>query len=369
MGTQNLYRKELADLKKYVPGKPVEEVKKEYGLDEIIKLASNENPLGPSPKAIEAIREEAANIHIYPDGNAASLKNELSKKYNLKPENFLLGNGGEEVIKLIAQALINEGDEAIMASPSFALYEICVNHMGGKSIKIPLKDNFEHDFEAFVEAITPKTKIIFVCNPNNPTGNIMPKERIDWLLANIPDHIVLMLDEAYYEYAIKNPDYPESLDVLAKRPNTIILRTLSKVAGLAGIRVGYAISNEEMVGEMTKVKGVFNVNRLAQVAAIAALNDPAHIDKTVDLNYESLQKIIDFCDARDLGYVPSNANFIFMNVKADSKVVFEKLLRRGLIMRPGFLWGYETWARISSGSIEETEKFLLGLGEVLDEIK
>lgn len=369
MGTQNLYRKELADLKKYVPGKPIEEVKKEYGLEEIIKLASNENPLGPSPKAIEAIRNEAANIHIYPDGNAADLRTELCKTYNLKPGNFLLGNGGEEIIKMIAQALINEGDEAIMAAPSFSLYEICVNHMGGKSIKIPLKDNFEHDFEAFVEAITPKTKIIFVCNPNNPTGNIMTKERIDWLVANIPDHVVLMLDEAYYEYAIRNDQYPQSLEILEKRPNTIILRTLSKVAGLAGIRVGYAISNEEMVGEMTKVKGVFNVNRLAQVAAIAALNDPDHIEKTVNLNYESLQKIIDFCDARDLDFVPSNANFIFMNFKVDSKVAFEKLLQRGLIMRPGFLWGYETWARISSGSMEETEKFLAGLGEVLDEMK
>ncbi len=184
---------------------------------------------------------------------------------------------------MIAQSLINEGDEAIMASPSFSLYEICVNHMGGKSIKIPLKDNFEHDFEGFVDAITPKTKIIFVCNPNNPTGNIMPKERIDWLLANVPDHVVVMLDEAYYEYAIRNADYPESLDILEKRPNTIILRTLSKVAGLAGIRVGYAISNAEMVGEMTKVKGVFNVNRLAQVAAIAALNDDDHIVKQLTL--------------------------------------------------------------------------------------
>lgn len=369
MGTQNLYRKELADLKKYVPGKPVEDVKKEYGLEEIIKLASNENPLGPSPKAIEAIRQEAANIHIYPDGNATDLKNELSKYYNLKPENFLLGNGGEEVIKLIVQSLINEGDETIMATPSFALYEINVNLMGGKSIKIPLKENFEHDFEAFVEAITPKTKIIFVCTPNNPTGNIMPKDRIDWLIANIPDHVVLMLDEAYYEYAVKNPDYPESLDILSARPNTIILRTLSKVAGLAGIRVGYAISNPELVGEMTKVKGVFNVNRLAQVAAIAALKDGEHIEKTVALNYESLKKITDFCDSRNLSYVPSNANFIFMNAGADSKIVNEKLLQRGLIMRPGFLWGFDTWIRVSSGSMEETNKFLAGLKEVLDEMK
>jgi len=362
----DIYRKELANLKVYVPGKPVEEVMKEYGLTEITKLASNENPLGPSPKAIEAIQKEASGIHIYPDGVAADLTGKLAEHWSVKPEQIMMGNGGEQVLFLIAQTFINEGDEAIMANPSFALYDITVTLMGGKPVVLPLTKDFKHDFKGFVNAVTDKTKLVYVCNPNNPTGNIMTKEEVNYLADNLPEHVVLVLDEAYFEYAVKNPDYIDGLEILNRRPNTVILRTFSKVAGLAGLRVGYAISTPEIITEMKKIKGVFNSNRIAQKAAIASLDDQAHIDKTVDLNYQSLGRMKEFFVERGLTYVEPNTNFVFVNIGRDSRVVFEELMKRGVVIRPGFLWGFDDYLRVSTGTMEQTEKFITALGEILD---
>lgn len=364
MSEKNLFRKEVLTLKRYVPGKPIEEVKKELGLEDIVKLASNENPLGPSKKAVAAIKKEAENIHIYPDSTAVSVREKLAEKYNLTPNQIVLGNGGEEILKFIAATFVNEGDEAIMAVPSFGLYATSVAHMGGKPVQIPLK-NYKHDFEAFIQNVTDKTKLIYVCNPNNPTGNIMTADDVDYLLSNISEDIVVVLDEAYYEYAIKNPEYPVSLDILKKRPNTIILRTFSKVAGLAGVRTGYALTSEAIVNEMTKVKGVFNANRLAQVAAIAALEDQEHIDQTVALNYESMGKMVECFEEKGLEYIKSNSNFIFVNVDSDSRVIFQKLLEQGVIVRPGFLWSWDEWIRVSTGTMEQTERFIEALDLVL----
>ncbi|WP_432667252.1 histidinol-phosphate transaminase [Wukongibacter baidiensis] len=360
----NLFRNEVLTLKRYVPGKPIEEVKKELGLEDIVKLASNENPLGPSKKAVEAIKNEAGNIHIYPDSGAVSLREKLAKKYDLDPDQIVVGNGGEEILKFIAQTFINEGDEAIMAVPSFGLYATSVSHMGGVPILVPLK-NYKHDFETFIEKINDKTKLIFVCNPNNPTGNIMTAEEVNYLFENISEEIVVVLDEAYYEYAIKNPQYPESLKILKERPNTIILRTFSKVAGLAGVRTGYALTSKKITNEMTKVKGVFNANRLAQVAAIAALDDEEHIEGTVELNYESMEMMEKYFEDNNLEYIKSNSNFIFVDVNMDSKVVFQKLLEQGVIVRPGYLWSWDNWLRVSTGTIEQTEKFIQKLDLVL----
>lgn len=364
MKDKNLFRKEVLTLNRYVPGKPIEEVKKELGLEDIIKLASNENPLGPSKKAVEAIRKEAANINIYPDSGATTLREKLAERYDLSPEQIVMGNGGEEIIKFIAQTFINAGDEAIMANPSFGLYGTSVSHMGGIPIKIPLK-NYKHDFETFIQKVNDKTKLIFVCNPNNPTGNIMTSEEIDYLFKNIPENVVVVLDEAYYEYAIKNPEYPESLEILKNRPNTIILRTFSKVAGLAGVRTGYCLTSKEIANEMTKVKGVFNANRLAQVAAIAALEDKEHIEKTVELNYQSMGMMEEYFEKNSLEYIKSNSNFVFVNVNMDSKVVFQKLLEKGVIIRPGYLWKWDNWIRVSTGAIEQTERFIQELDLLL----
>ncbi len=363
MNISKLLRKEVSNLKGYVPGKPIEEVKKELGIDNIIKLASNENPLGPSKKAVEAIKKEAENINIYPDAGANLLREKLAKKYNIDSAQIVMGNGGEEILKMIPHTFINPGDEAIMADPTFGLYATGVTHMGGKLVRIPLK-NYKHDFEAFIENINDNTKLIFVCNPNNPVGNIMTKEEIDYLLKNVPEDVIVVFDEAYYEYAIKNPEYPDSLEILKTRPNTIILRTFSKVAGLAGVRTGYALTSKEIAKEMSKVKGVFNASRLAQTAAIAALEDQEHIEKTVELNYQSFEVMYKYFEEKNFEYIKSNSNFVFVNVGMDSRIVFQKLLEKGIIIRPGYLWNYDSWLRVSTGTIEQTEKFI----EILDEV-
>ena len=361
-----LYKKELKNLKAYVPGKPIEAVKEEYGLDRIIKLASNENPIGPSPKAIKAIKDEADKVNIYPDTNATKLKNILSEKFGVKKNQIILGNGGEEIIKLLGMTIFNEGDEAIMAEPSFLLYEIAAAHMGAKPIKIPLKDNFEYDIDAFIDNINENTKLIYICNPNNPTGNIISKDKIDYLVKNIPDDVFLLLDEAYYEFAIENDEYPNGLEILKNRKNTIVLRTLSKVAGIAGVRIGYAFANEELVKEISKASGVFNVNRIAQAAACAALKDEKHIEKTVKLNYKSLNMITDYLDSKNKTYAKPNANFIFADIGLDSKMVFEKLQEKGIIIRPGYLWDKDTCIRISSGTVEQTQAFIDALDEIYE---
>ncbi len=362
----SLFRKELETLKKYVPGKPIEDVKREYGLTDIVKLASNENPLGPSVKAQAAIIEAASQVHIYPDGAAIELREKLAQFYGISPDMIMFGNGGEEIIKMLAYAMIAKDDEVIFAWPSFSLYDIATGIMGGKSIAIDTIGNFKHDFKAFIAAVSDKTKMVFVCNPNNPTGNIMTKDELDYLVANLPDDILLVLDEAYFEFARVNPDYPNGLDYLAKRPNTVIIRTFSKVAGLAGLRVGYMISSPQIISEMSKVKNVFNSNRLAQIAGVAALADQEHINKTVELNYQSLALMTKFFDEKGLSYAPANSNFIWVDVARDSRIVNEELLKRGVIIRPGFLWGQDNYIRVSSGTIEQTKRFIAALSEVLE---
>lgn len=361
---KKLFRKELAKLIPYVPGKPIEEVKKELGIEEIEKLASNENPLGPSPKAIEEIKKEIEKINIYPDVSAMTLRQEIAKKYGLSFENVVVGNGGEQVLQMIAQTFINEGDEAIMADPTFEMYGTSVLHMGGTPIRLPLKD-YKHDFEGFINKITDRTKLMYVCNPNNPTGNIMTKEEIDYLVNNTPEYVVIIFDEAYYHYAKVNKDYPETLNILKKRPNTIILRTFSKVTGIAGIRVGFALTSKEIAKEMGKVKGVFSVNKLAQAAAIGALNDTEHIQKTVELNYKSISMMEEYFNKMNLEYIKSNSNFVFFNINMDSRIVFQKLMEEGIIIRPGYLWSWDSWIRVSTGTIKQTEKFLTKLHSLL----
>lgn len=364
--TKNLFRNELSKIIPYVPGKPIEEVKKELGIEEVEKLASNENPLGPSPKAIEAIKKEVENIHIYPDATAMTLRKAIAEKHGLNYANVVVGNGGEQVLQMIAQTFINEGDEAIMATTTFGMYGSSVSHMGGVPVKLPLKD-YKHDLEGFINKINEKTKLIYVCNPNNPTGNIMTKDEIDFLVKNVPEDIVIIFDEAYYDYAKVNQDYPETLNILKERPNTIILRTFSKVAGIAGVRVGFALASEEIVTEMGKVKGVFNVNKLAQAGALGALADKEHIEKTVELNYKSMGMMKEYFEERGLEYIKSNANFIFVNINMDSRIVFQKLMESGIIIRPGYLWKWDNWIRVSTGSMEQTEKFLVKLHRVLNQ--
>ncbi len=362
----SVFRTELEQVKEYVPGKPISEVKAEYGLTDVVKLASNENPLGTSLKAMAKMREALEGINIYPDGAQAASKKAIADYWGIGTDMILFGNGGEECIKLLGQATLNKDDEVIMNWPSFSLYDISANIMGAKVIKSKLNAEFEPDVEDILNSVTNKTKMIIICSPNNPTGNIMPKAELNRLIQNISDDVILVLDEAYYEFARVNPDYEDALDILKHRPNTVIVRTFSKVCGLAGVRAGYIISSPEFISTLSKVRSVFNTNLIAQAAVIGAVEDDDFISRTVELNYRSLKMMEECFDELGLNYVKSNANFIWVNTGRSSRVVNEELLKRGVIIRPGFLWGYDDYIRVSTGTIEQTERFVSTFKEIMN---
>lgn len=364
---KKIFRKELEKLNVYVPGKPIEDVMREYGLTSVVKLASNENPLGPSPKAIAAVQAEAARINIYPDPAVRTLREKLSERFDVDYDQIMVGNGGESLIQLVAQSIIEPGDEVITADPSFSLYEISVSHMGGVVHVVPLlEDSFQYDLETMLSLVNEKTKIVFICNPNNPTGTILGKAALDEFADKLPEDVVLFVDEAYYEFASAvSDDYPNGLEILKRRPNTIVLRTFAKVAGIAGTRVGYIFSNPELIAEVGKSTGVFSVNRLAQVAALAALEDNDHIQNSVALNKASLQAFKDFFDTKGLRYVEPGGNFIWVDVGVDTRELYVALQKEGVIVRPGFLWGWDSWLRISSGNMQDTEICIEALDKLL----
>ncbi|HHT21558.1 MAG TPA: histidinol-phosphate transaminase [Tissierellia bacterium] len=364
---KTIFRKELEKLNAYVPGKPIEDVMREYGLTSVVKLASNENPLGPSPKAVAAVQAEAAKINIYPDPAVRTLREKLAEKYGVSFDQVMVGNGGESLIQLVAQSIISPGDEVITADPSFSLYEISVSHMGGTVHVVPLlKDSFQYDLESMLSLVNDKTKIVYICNPNNPTGTILGKAALNEFADKLPEEVVLFLDEAYYEFASAvSEDYPNGLEILARRPNTIVLRTFAKVAGIAGTRVGYIFSTPEMIAEIGKSTGVFSVNRLAQVAALAALDDTDHIENSVALNKASLQAFKDYFDTKGLRYIEPGGNFIWVDVNVDTRELYVALQKEGVIVRPGFLWGWDSWLRISSGNMQDTEICIEALDKLL----
>lgn len=362
-----LFRKELASLNAYVPGKPIEDVMREFGLSRVVKLASNENPLGPSPKAIEAVREEAQKINIYPDPAVRVLREKIAAKHGVDFDQIMVGNGGESLLQLIAQSLIEPGDEAVVANPSFSLYEISVAHMGGVVRSVPLFPDMQYDLEGMLAAVNEKTKLMYICNPNNPTGTIIVREALEAFVERLPEDVILILDEAYFEFAqAANEAYPDGLDILKRREHTIVLRTFSKVCGIAGVRVGYIFSNPTMIREISKSCGVFTVNRLAQAAANASIEDVEHIQKSVALNKASMQQFKDFFDEKGLRYVEPGGNFIWVDVQTDTKKLYVDLQKEGVIVRPGFLWGWPTWLRISSGNMQDTEVCIEALDKLLE---
>lgn len=363
--SKDIFRKELAMFQPYVPGKPIEEVKREYGLDRIEKLASNENQLGPSPMAVEAIIKAVQEINFYPEATAYELKRELAADLGVKEENLVIGNGGEELLQVIAQTFINEGDEIIVAAPSFGIYNTTVGLMGGIIHSVPFKNN-QYDLEGMLEKVSDKTKLIYVCSPNNPTGNIVTRKELDRLLAGLPEDVTIVMDEAYYEFAVSNPEYPDCITLLKKRSNMVILRTFSKVSGIAGVRIGYVITSERIAAEMNKIKLTFDVNRLAQEAARGALRDREYTKKTVTLTKESIDMMEAYFDRKGLNYIKSYANFVFVDVKLHSKTAFEELMKRGVIIRPGYFWGWDNWIRVSTGTLEQTQFFLDKLEEVMN---
>lgn len=354
------FRPEIKDLVPYKPGKPIEDVKREYGLTEVIKLASNENPLGCSPKVTEAIIKSLEEINLYPDGNATDLKVAIAKKFGLSSGQVLPSSGSDEMVDIISKTFINPGDEVILADVTFPRYLSTAIMMGATPVVVPLKD-FTYDVEGIQKSITDKTKLIWLCNPNNPTGTMFTEKTLLDFLDAVPKNIVVIYDEAYREYVTRE-DYPhDSTTLLAKYPNVIIMRTFSKAYGLAALRVGYTLASEEIINNLNKVRGPFNVNTAAQVAAIAALEDDVFLQESFDVNKEGKEYLYKVFEEMGLWYAPSETNHIFMDVKKDCQEIFTALQKRGMIIRPMF----GTFIRVSIGTMEQNQRFVELLKEVL----
>jgi len=352
---------QLANLPAYHPGRPLKEVARELDLplDGLIKLASNENPLGPSPKAIEAMREAAGQVHLYPDGNAYYLRNELAEKLGVEPNQLIFGNGSNEIIEFVAHALLGPRTNIVVSQYCFAIYPIVAHLTGADCLTVPAKD-FGHDLPAMRAAINDQTRIVFVANPNNPTGTLAPAEAVYELVKNIPDDVLLVMDEAYFEFL----DAPVDLiPQLANKPNLLQMRTFSKIYGLAGLRVGYGIGHPEFIAALEKVRQPFNLNALAQSAARTALADERHVAKTRENNALGLDFLTSEFESMGLETIPSCANFILVKV-GDGQGVFEGLQKLGVITRP--MGGYQLpeWIRVTVGTPEENERCVVALREL-----
>ena len=353
---------QLRDLAVYEPGKPIEETARELGVqpEEIIKLASNENPFGPSPKALAAMRDAIESAQLYPDGGGFLLRNAIASKLECARENVILGNGSNEIIEFVGHAFLKPGDEIITFAHAFIAYKLVATLFGARTIEVATP-NFRPDPDAILEAITPKTKIVFIANPNNPTGVLLSSDQIDRLLSEIPDKIVTVLDEAYFEF-LDHP--PDTLRHVREGRSVIVLRTFSKIHGLAGLRVGYGIARREIIDILQKTRQPFNVNGLAQAAALAALEDIDYLAETkhvTDIGRRFLEKEF---GAMKLPFVPSRANFVFVHV-GDGPGVFKKMLALKVIVRPLVNYGLPEWLRITVGTTEQNEKCITALKEVL----
>lgn len=362
---KDLGRDTVLTIKPYVPGKPIEEVESQLGITGVIKLASNENPLGASPLAIEALRGVLDSVHHYPDSNCYYLKQELAAQLGCRNENLIIGNGSDELLKLIAETFLNPGDEVIYAQPSFSEYEFVSRIMDANTIAVPLKPDFSHDLEAMAQRIGPRTKLIFICNPNNPTGTIVKQQELVSFMEKVPPSTLVVIDEAYQEY-VTDPSFPQTLDYLGdSKKKAIILRTFSKIHGLAGLRIGYGISSPEIISLVHLVREPFNVNLPAQEAARASIRDQAHLQRSKEMVLTGRDYLYRVFDQLGLKYIPTQANFIFLDIEQDSREVFNALLKEGVIVRTGDIFGYPSFIRVTIGTPEENKRFVVCLCKVL----
>jgi len=351
---RSLAKPHVAQIQPYQPGKPIEELERELGISGAIKLASNENPVGPSPKALAAAHDALCESNRYPDAGCFALRRRLATHLGVDPDELLIGAGADEILGLIGQTFLGPGDEAVFAWPSFAMYPIVVMTAGATAEPVPLTPGLVHDLDALAAAVTPRTRVVFLCNPNNPTGTAVGAADFDRFVEHLPADVILAVDEAYYEYA-RRPDFPRSLEWIRRRPGTIVLRTFSKIYGLAGLRVGYGIADAETIGFLHRPRHPFNVSRVAQAAALAALEDTAHVTESRRINDVGLDYL-----TRELGVLgievwPSEANFVLADAGAGAH---EALLREGVIVRPMAGFGLPEHVRITVGLPEENERLI-----------
>jgi histidinol-phosphate aminotransferase len=353
-------RANIHALKAYEPGKPIEEIEREHGIRGAVKLASNESPLGPSEAVIEALHAALPELHRYPDGACYKLRAELAARLAVAPKALVFGTGSDEILELLAKVFLDAGDDVVFAWPSFTMYPLIAQGMGARSVQIPLDAGYQVDVERLADAVTPRTKLVFVANPNNPTGVSLGAAEIERLLARVPDDVVVVLDEAYCEY-VRRADYPRSLEYLASHANLVIMRTFSKIHGLAGLRIGYAIASPELCGFLERARHPFNVNSLAQVAATAALCDEARIAHVRSLTHAGLAQLEKGLAELGLSHPPTDANFLLVDVGIPAHEMAARLECRGVITRSMAAFGLVSHLRITVGMPEENARVLTAL--------
>jgi histidinol-phosphate aminotransferase len=358
-------KEQLLSLKAYKPGKTIEDVKKEFGLDHITKLASNENPFGCSPLVKTAISKQLDTIVLYPDGYATDLRESLAAYLRVDGSELLFGNGSDDIIQMISRALLSPTDNAVMANPTFPQYRHNAIVEGAEYREVPLIDG-EHDLNGMLNQIDDKTKIIWICNPNNPTGIYISTAKLLQFLKSVPKHVLVVLDEAYCEYA-QADDYPETIPLLKDYSNLLILRTFSKIYGLASLRIGYGVANYDFIQKIEPIREPFNTNRFAQAAALAALSDQSFIEQCVQKNRRGLEQYYQFCEEQQLKYYPSQGNFILINFNKDGNEIFQYLLERGFIVRSGQALGFPTSIRITIGTEKQNAELIQILKHMLTE--
>ncbi|MFW5898023.1 MAG: histidinol-phosphate transaminase [Halanaerobium sp.] len=356
----------VKEMKRYRAGKSIDEVKEEFGLEKVVKLASNENSLGPAIQVIDTIQSEAKSVCLYPDSESRELKTALAEKYQLDEKRIFLGNGSDEILDLLMTLILNPGDEVIQGDPAFIKYELAVKSRGGSSVKVPLDDKHRHNLEAMEAEITDQTKVICICNPNNPTGTMLKKEEIESFLDSVSDEILVIIDQAYQEY-ITAEDPFDGLELLEKHPNLMLMRSFSKAYGLAGMRIGYSFADPELVDYLNRIRGPFNVNRLAQKAAVTALESESHLEICQNLNEKEKKFLYQKFEGLELDYIESEANFIMVDTEMPADEVFKKLQKRGVIIRPGSQFGMDSWIRVTIGTRADNEYFIRNLKKVLAE--
>lgn len=353
----------VRELTPYNPGKPIEELKRERQLSDVVKLASNENPLGASPRALEAIENSLPNIARYPDGSGYALRESLGSHLGVSPSQITLGNGSNDVLDLVARTFVTPADEVVFSQHAFAVYSLVTQALGARSVVTPAQD-WGHDLAAMQEAVTARTRLVFIANPNNPTGTWLTRARLKAFLAAVPEHVIVVLDEAYFEY-VEEPEYPDGINLLALFPQLVVTRTFSKIHGLAGLRIGYAVSHPVIAELMNRVRQPFNCNSLALAAAQVACADRVHVEKSRAINKQGLQQLTEAFRALGLSFIPSVANFVCVDTGCFAMPVFEALLQQGVIVRPVANYGLPHYLRVTVGLAQENTRFVQALRGVL----
>jgi histidinol-phosphate aminotransferase len=351
----------------YQPGRPAEDVAAEFAIARPIKLASNENPLGSSPKALQAM-QAVHDLARYPDGNGTALKAKIAARHDQDAACITLGNGSNDILEFVCRAFVSSGDEVIFSRHAFAVYPLATLAVGGKPVETPAL-NWGNDLQAMLQAVTDRSRVIFIANPNNPTGTWLTAAELKPFLAEVPDHVIVVIDEAYAEYVTDNeyPDYPDCTQWMDDFPNLLVTRTFSKIFGLAGLRVGYGVSSPELADFLNRVRQPFNVNTLAQVAAAAALDDDAHIRQSREVNQAGLSYLIDACKSRALSYIPSAGNFLAIDFSRPAQILYEAMMQQGVIVRPIANYGMPNFLRVTVGTEDENRRFIEVMDKVLEQ--